>query len=401
MFPPNLEHSNSTGRLDLFALYGPTVNYHSVEHFCPKCIKIAKDQLKVAIARKQAESRKKAGLGDTMTSDSKAASMRGSTKTIQNTRKLMEAPQRLLQEEDINEIHDLLCKECQARVDGFVNLTCGRGGQHVNIDLEITEMIAEINRTDILNLLIVEKGSTAKMMIQTINLTEPPEIMYTEAHLRELIKDLETDYYDRYEFDDLQKIILEDRRLRINYWVSKITHKPIEKFKNPNLLNQNEKVNRKDIKNPYFSLNRILPISLHMDRTKPVAQDTTYDKLHFDYKEKYIQAEHDLVLEKTVSKEYHRITDIALGKSGGNPINAMILKNYNDGRHGGWNNYCCYNNKSLTGSYVKKHELEDSKARQHKENMANAGRMILQQMSTKISSKFSKKEDSKADEITD
>lgn len=42
MFPPNLEHSNSTGRLDLFALYGPTVNYHSVDHFCPKCIKTAK-----------------------------------------------------------------------------------------------------------------------------------------------------------------------------------------------------------------------------------------------------------------------------------------------------------------------------------------------------------------------
>ena len=55
MFPPNLEHSNSTGRLDLFALYGPTVNYHSVEHFCGSCIKLAKDQLKVAIARKQAE----------------------------------------------------------------------------------------------------------------------------------------------------------------------------------------------------------------------------------------------------------------------------------------------------------------------------------------------------------
>ena len=51
--------------------------------------------------------------------------------------------------------------------------------------------------------------------------------MYTEAHLRELIKDLDTDYYGRYEFDDLQKMILEDRRLRINYWVSKITHKPI------------------------------------------------------------------------------------------------------------------------------------------------------------------------------
>ena len=31
MFPPNLEHSNSTGRLDLFALYGPTVPYFSVD----------------------------------------------------------------------------------------------------------------------------------------------------------------------------------------------------------------------------------------------------------------------------------------------------------------------------------------------------------------------------------
>jgi hypothetical protein len=49
-------------------------------------------------------------------------------------------------------------------------------------------------------------------------------------------------------------MILEDRRLRMNYWISKITKKPIEKFKNPNLLNQNEKVDRRDIKNPYFTL---------------------------------------------------------------------------------------------------------------------------------------------------
>lgn len=86
-------------------------------------------------------------------------------------------------------------------------------------------------------------------------------------------------------------MILEDRRLRINYWVSKIIHKPIEKFKNPNLLNQNEKVDRNDIKNPYFSLHRILPISLHMERTKKVEKDNKYDKLHFDYKKNYNQAE--------------------------------------------------------------------------------------------------------------
>ena len=43
MFPPNLEHSNSTGRLDLFALYGPTVSYQSVDSsFCPECTPLAK-----------------------------------------------------------------------------------------------------------------------------------------------------------------------------------------------------------------------------------------------------------------------------------------------------------------------------------------------------------------------
>lgn len=150
-------------------------------------------------------------------------------------------------------------------------------------DIEINELIAEINKNDLLQLLIVEKGSTAKMIIETISLKEPDEIMYKEEHVRELLADLETDYYERYEFDDLQKMILEDRRLRINYWVSKITKKPIEKFKNPNLLNKNEKVVRDDIKNPYFSLQRILPISLHMARNKKPVLDERYDKLHFDH----------------------------------------------------------------------------------------------------------------------
>ena len=76
-------------------------------------------------------------------------------------------------------------------------------------------------------------------------------------------------------------MILEDRRLRINYWVSKIIKKPIEKFKNPNLLNTNEKVDRRDVKNPYFSLQRILPISVYMEKNKIKPIDERYDKLHF------------------------------------------------------------------------------------------------------------------------
>lgn len=43
MFLSNLELSYGTGRLDLFALYGQTNNYHSVDRFCHQCIKIAKN----------------------------------------------------------------------------------------------------------------------------------------------------------------------------------------------------------------------------------------------------------------------------------------------------------------------------------------------------------------------
>jgi len=62
-FPPNLEHANSTGRLDLFALYGPIVKYHSVDYcFCRNCVRIAKEQLQVSIREKELADRKKMGM---------------------------------------------------------------------------------------------------------------------------------------------------------------------------------------------------------------------------------------------------------------------------------------------------------------------------------------------------
>lgn len=65
-FPANLEHANSTGRLDLFALYGPVVNYHSVDScFCKTCVSIAKERLVSVIAEKAASDRKKMGLTST------------------------------------------------------------------------------------------------------------------------------------------------------------------------------------------------------------------------------------------------------------------------------------------------------------------------------------------------
>ena len=261
-------------------------------------------------------------------------SMRGpnASKTVLTVKKLQDAPQRLLKETDIIAIQDQLTDEVRNHIEGFVYLMSGRGGQHLNNDIEISELIRQINKNDLLELLTVEKGSVAKMMIETIDLTEPHEIMYKEEHVRELFKDLETDYYERYEFEDLQKMILEDRRLRMNYWISKITKKPIQKFKNPNLLNQNEKVNRRDIKNPYFSLQRILPISVHMEKTKVVEPDFNYDKLHFDHTAKLHQNEQDQIIQRTIGKEFHRVTNVENAKSNSAALNTLILRNYNDGR---------------------------------------------------------------------
>ena len=56
-------------------------------------------------------------------------SMRGtSDKVISTTKKLMEAPQRLLEEADINDLMEQdLCEKCRSHCEGFVHLASGRG----------------------------------------------------------------------------------------------------------------------------------------------------------------------------------------------------------------------------------------------------------------------------------
>ena len=94
------------------------------------------------------------------------------------TKKLFDAPIRLLKEDHVNAIYQDLCRKCQAHVDGYVHLACGRGGQHLNSDIEVDELIKQINKDDLLDLLTVEKGSVAKVMIDNVSMATPDEIMY-------------------------------------------------------------------------------------------------------------------------------------------------------------------------------------------------------------------------------
>lgn len=115
-YPPNLEHSNVSGRLDLIALYGPTVNYCSVDGcFCYKCIKIAKDCLKESIAADEAKERREKGTSTLIDpegfSGSGLTSFATTKKTVKTTKNLGPGPRRLLKEEDLDIIRDDLCKK--------------------------------------------------------------------------------------------------------------------------------------------------------------------------------------------------------------------------------------------------------------------------------------------------
>jgi len=96
-------------------------------------------------------------------------------------------------------VKDYLCKKCHDHVAGpssYIHLTCGREGQHVMTDIEINELISEINKNDLLEMLTIEKGSTAKIMIQTLSIETPIEILYTKEDVLALLETLETDYYN-------------------------------------------------------------------------------------------------------------------------------------------------------------------------------------------------------------
>ena len=197
-------------------------------------MKIAKTCLRESIAAQEAKERKDKGSTSLIDPDGISGpgmSSISSKKSTKMTKNLGPGPRRLLKEEDLDIIRSEVCKKCREHINNFIHLTCGREGQHINSDIELNELIKEINKSDLYELLKIEKGSSAKIMIETLDLTEPDEIMYTEDDIRNLLADLETDYYERYDFEDMQKMILEDRRLRINFWVSKFTKKPIEKFK--------------------------------------------------------------------------------------------------------------------------------------------------------------------------
>ncbi|EAS00090.1 nucleoside diphosphate kinase (macronuclear) [Tetrahymena thermophila SB210] len=355
IFPPNLEHVVVNERLDIFALYGPILNHHSVDKcLCTPCSRIGKEVLELRRKEIIIEEKKKLGISTKNDAQIKRLqlSMSTSKKGTKQETKVNIPPIRLLNEENISSIYNQLCDKCKHHCDSYAHLVGGRGAQHILSDQEIEGLAKEINKQELLDLLIIEKGNAANIMIEQMSLKEPEEISYNRDLIRLLFKDVPTDYYERYNFSDLQQVIQEDRRIRMNAWVAKLINKSIEKFSNPKLIDPTvTQKERQNLKSIHFTLNRTLPLS--MITQKP---NISYVPIEFPQsivdKPKLQQNEEKIaLLQKLHRHTTHMVSIDNVGAGDEYKINVALLRNYNEGRHGSWNNYASLL-KSQKGTYV-------------------------------------------------
>jgi len=133
---------------------------------------------------------------------------------------------------------------------------------------------------------------------------------------------------------------LNDRRIRINYWVAKILKMPVEKLPNPIFLNKHEKVDHNDIKNPYYATRDKLPMTIRMKETEE-RKEEDYDSPIFDHSARLHQNQLDEAIKKAITVKAFTVAEIRELNKFSNAANTLLLRPYNEGKHGKWNNYWC------------------------------------------------------------
>eukprot|EP01015_Nassula_variabilis_P007160 TRINITY_DN15446_c0_g1_i1.p1 TRINITY_DN15446_c0_g1~~TRINITY_DN15446_c0_g1_i1.p1 ORF type:complete len:143 (+),score=17.55 TRINITY_DN15446_c0_g1_i1:64-492(+) len=118
------------GRLDMLALYGPCLNYHSADVcFCRQCKRISVlDEIHSVLKDKILNEASKLGIA---LNNNQQDSLRSLNMTQKNIPKLQMAPIRLLNEESIQRIWNELCPQCKNHCENYRHLVCGQQQQHI------------------------------------------------------------------------------------------------------------------------------------------------------------------------------------------------------------------------------------------------------------------------------
>jgi hypothetical protein len=197
---------------------------------------------------------------------------------------------------------------------------------------EIDFLILEMNKETLLSLLRAEKGSSADTIISKVNIkVMPDEIRYTRKHVEKLFKMAEVDYYDRYDFEELLNLINEDRRIRMNFWIHKIIGKPPSDFKNPKLINTGQFTAQeiKDINNlksKNFTLLRMLPIEVKNEEEERLKELLIENPVFL--KDKLTDNEINKKLEKLLSKNFSKVTNLDFNANKSIVSNMILLRNF-------------------------------------------------------------------------
>ena len=260
------------------------------------------------------------------------------------------APMLLVDEVALQHLWSELSSEDRQICEDFTNLVSGRELQHVMTDSEIDSMIAEINKQDLLKVLVSEKGNGAKVMMEEMDTTEPKEFQHNRHTIAKLFSTFSTDYYGRLDFREMQIAILEDRRVRLNAWAAKILDIPVQKIRlNKHLNPAATKKEKADPRSLHYTISRVEP--LPMISKKPNVAETPIDfPVSVVDKKKYMPNEAALVVNKLLHRHAFKFTNVA-ENTAAPPTTVFLMKNYNEGRHGTWNNYSTLKGNAVP-SYV-------------------------------------------------
>lgn len=140
----------------------------------------------------------------------------------------------------------------------------------------------------------------------------------------------------------------------MTYWVAKMTGKSVDRFPPVTSLDNTLTPQQlSDPKGPYFTLNRKLPLTLLIkpEQIKHIALQ--YPPTIVD-KKKLAHMEGNLVIEKLLHRNLTKVTQVGL-KNEGIREAVSLLRPYNEGRHGDWDNYSGLKGNSTLGQIGGQH----------------------------------------------
>jgi hypothetical protein len=140
------------GRLDLFAKFGPVLNHHNINSLGKHGRKLAIDWInkhKASIIEKEKD---RLGLN---TEKQKKIQEREQKKFGKAVERINLSPMILIPEQAVVDLWPELDDETRELLENSSFLVGGREQQHILTDFEINTMIAEVNRIDLLNILLV------------------------------------------------------------------------------------------------------------------------------------------------------------------------------------------------------------------------------------------------------